>query len=280
MAQSHGHLGANLLLLPFSVALLGVAFLASALLGAPVASAALTDDVAAAGAKAEAVTEAATKALPPLPVPVEPPDVPQVPSPTPPPSAEPPPPATPPPASSATDVVRDVGGGVGETTSGVAPAPSGAGGPGVLPGSGDEPGARAVDDGSGQRSVNQVERASPLRWRAYVWPAIALRLEDAVMPLLASLDGLVDVRTPDVLGLSFSPAAVSGPVGIDRPAARIDPLVQDRQSSPGIAFSDEKLSLLATVLIVLLAMVGLVALARLVIGEELFENRYWRGHRG
>jgi hypothetical protein len=126
-----------------------------------------------------------------------------------------------------------------------------------------------------------VERASPLRWRAYVWPAIALRVEDAVMPLLTSLDGLVDVQAPDVLGLSFSPAAISSPVGVDRPSGRADAPNQDHQSSsPGFALSEEKLSLLATLLIGLLAVVGLVSLARLVVGEELFEPRYWRGHRG
>lgn len=258
-----------------------VAVLAAGLLGAPQASAAATD-VAAVGAKAGAVTEAATKALPPLPLPVEPPDVPAVPAPAPPPSgSESPPPS--PPAPSATDVVRSVAGGTEETTKGVAPAPppSGVEEPGALPGSGGEPDARAVDDGSGQRSADQMEKASPLRWRAYVWPAIALRVEDAVMPLLARLGGLVDVQAPDVLGLSFSSPALSGPVGIDRPSGRVDPPSLDRQSSsPGFALSEEKLSLLATLLIGLLAVVGLVSLARLVVGEELFEPRHWRGHRG
>jgi hypothetical protein len=258
------------------------AVLAAGLLGAPAAPAALTDDVAAVGAKAGAATEAATKAVPPLPVPIETPDVPKVPAPAPPPSAvEPPPPALPPSASSAADVVRNVGGGAEETAQGVAPAPSEAEGLGALPGSGDEADARTVGDGSGQRSADQVERASPLRWRAYVWPAIALRVEDAVMPLLARLDGLVDVQAPDVLGLSFSPAAVSGPVEIDRFSGGAGPPSQDRQSSsPGFALSEEKLSLLATLLIGLLAVVGLVSLARLVVGEELFEPRYWRGYRG
>lgn len=100
-------------------------------------------------------------------------------------------------------------------------------------------------------------------------------------PLLAGLDGLVDVQAPDLLGLSFSPTALSSSVGIDPSSGRVDPPSRDRQSaSPGFALSDEKLSLLATLLIGLLAVVGLVSLARLVVGEELFEPRYWRGHRG
>jgi hypothetical protein len=260
-----------------------VAVLAAGLLGAPEAPAALTDDVAEAGAKAGAVTEAATNALPPLPVPVDPPDVPEIPAPAPPPSGSKPPPAPPPPASSVTDVVRGVAGGAGETAKGVAPAqaPSVAEGPGALPDSGDEPDARAVEDRSGRRKTDPMERASPLRWRAYVWPAVALRVEAAVRPLLVGLGDLTDVQAPDLLGLSFSPSALSGSVGIDRPSVRVDPPNLDRQSSsPGFALSDEKLSLLATLLIALLGVVGLVSLARLVIGEELFEPRHWRGHRG
>ena len=100
------------------------------------------------------------------------------------------------------------------------------------------------------------------------------------MPLLAGLDGLVDVQAPDVLGLSFSPSVLSGSVGVDRPPGRVDPPSLDRQSSPGFALTEERLSLLATLLIGLLAVVGLVSLARLVVGEELFEPRHWRGHRG
>lgn len=262
------------------------AVLTAGLFGAPAAPAALPDDIGAAGAKAGAVTEAATDALPPLPVPVEPPDVPEVPNvpaPAPLPSAAKPPPPPPPPAPTA-GAVRSAGGGAEKTANGVAPAstPSEAEGPGALPGSGGESDARAVDDRSGRRSADRVERASPLRWRAYVWPAIALRVEAALLPLVAGLDGLVDVQAPDLLGLSFSPSApLSSAVGIDSPSGRVDPPSQDRQSSsPGFALSEEKLGLLATLLIGLLGVVGLVSLARLVVGEELFEPRHWRGHRG
>jgi hypothetical protein len=40
------------------------------------------------------------------------------------------------------------------------------------------------------------------------------------------------------------------------------------------------MSLLVALLIGLLMALGLVALARLVVGEELFEARRWWGHRG
>jgi hypothetical protein len=40
------------------------------------------------------------------------------------------------------------------------------------------------------------------------------------------------------------------------------------------------MGLLVVLLVVLLTGVGLVALARLVVGEELFETQHWRGHRG
>jgi hypothetical protein len=114
--------------------------------------------------------------------------------------------------------------------------------------------------------------------RAYVWPAIALRVEHALMPLLTRLDGLAEVQLPDVFG-PLSPSAVSRSVGIAEPSERVVRPAQDRRSSPGIALPTEGMGLLATLLIVLLMAVGLVALARLVVGEELFEIQHWRGHR-
>ena len=131
----------------------------------------------------------------------------------------------------------------------------------------------------GRRSDDQAETATPLRWRAYVWPAVALRVKRALMPLLISLDGLADVRMPGVSGLLL-PLAVSGSVGIAEPLVRPDPPARDLRSSPGFSLPDGGMGLLAIVLIGLLTAVGLVALARLVVGEDLFESRYWRGHRG
>jgi len=99
------------------------------------------------------------------------------------------------------------------------------------------------------------------------------------MPLLARLDGFVDVHVPDVLGL-LSPPAVSGSVGAARPSERPGLSSQDPRSPVEAALSGEGMGLLATVLIGLLMAVGLVALARLVVGDDLFEARHWRGHRG
>lgn len=117
-----------------------------------------------------------------------------------------------------------------------------------------------------------------MRWRAYVWPAIALRIRHALAPLLASLDGIAAARLPELFGLS-SPSTVSASTGNDTPAERSGQLGQDLRS-PVAALSKQGMSLLAALLIGLLVALGGVALARLVVGEELFEARHWRGHRG
>jgi hypothetical protein len=259
-------------------ALLLVGVLAVALLGTPAASAAPTDDLVAVVPEAGSVTETVTKALPGLP-PVETPAVPKVPAPAPSPSAPklppsasvpPPPPATP----SAEARVPGLGG--------EADAPSQALGPSAVPGpdAGGAPGGPAVNQGPGRRSIDGAEAAPVRRWHAYVWPAIALRVRAALAPLLSPVNGLVDVvQVPDVFGL-LSPSAISGSVGIAGSSERPGPPVRDRRSSLEIALPAEGMGLLAILLVVLLMGVGLVALARLVVGEELFEARHWPGHRG
>jgi len=97
-------------------------------------------------------------------------------------------------------------------------------------------------------------------------------------PLLARFEGLAVVQVPDVFGLS-PPSAASGSPGNDLPSKRSGLLGQDLRSPPVAAFAKEGMSLLAALLIGLLVALGLVALARLVVGEELFEARHWRGHR-
>jgi hypothetical protein len=249
--------------------------MALALLTPAAASAALTDDVVAA-ADPGAVTEAATKALPGLPVPVETPDLPKVPLPPPPPSA--PKMASP---SAVTEpaeaTVRDLGGGAGEGVPAAAPGTERPAAPSD-PGAGGEPDAQAVSQGSDRRPIDPVETAPVRRWRAYVWPAIALRFGDALAPLLSRLDGLVPAEMPDVVSL-LSPPAASGPADVDRPARRSGLLGQNLQSPSGPSLPAGGMGLLAALLIGLLMAVCLVSLARLVVGEELFEASHWRGHR-
>ncbi len=128
-------------------------------------------------------------------------------------------------------------------------------------------------------SIGPAETAPRRHWRAYVWPAIALRAGNALAPLLARLDELAGLRVPVVFGL-LAPSAIPGSAGDDLSSQRSGLLGQDLQSPLAAALPEEEMGLLATLLIGLLAAVGLVALARLVVGEELFEARHWPGHHG
>lgn len=256
--------------------------LALALLGPAPASAALTDDVTAMAPDGGSVAEAPTEALPDLPGPVEAPDVPKVPAPVPLPSTEKPPLPTPPPPAtdSAGGPAHGLGGEAKERVVGSASEAEVETGAFPGTGSGVEPrgqaGARRVDGGS----IGPAETAPLMRWRAYVWPAVALRIRDALAPLLASLDGLAAARLSDLFGLSSpSPSIASDSAGNGLPAERSGQLGEDLRS-PVAALSKEGMSLLAALLIGLLVALGGVALARLVVGEELFEARHWRGHRG
>ena len=255
--------------------------LALALLGPAPASAAVIDDVTATAPDAGSVAGAPTEALPDLPVPVEVPDVPKVPTPVPLPSTEKSPAPTPPPPATdgAAGPAHGLGGEANQPVAGSSPELEVAG-VSPEPGAGNEPrgqpGARRFDGGS----IGPAETAPLGRWRAYVWPAIALRIRNALTPLLASLDGLAAARLPDLFGLSSpSPAMAPDSAGNDLPAERSGQLGQDLRS-PVAALSKQGMSLLAALLIGLLLALGGVALARLVVGEELFESRYWRGHRG
>lgn len=257
-----------------------VLVLASALLGAPVATAALTDDIATVVSDVGSVTEAPAKALPGLPVPVEVPELPPVRTPVPLPSVPKPPPPSTPPAPPATDAgeAQGLGDGAREV---VTRAPSEAEGPGVLPApkTRSEPGRTADIGIPGRGSVGASEMAPPRHWRTYVWPAIALHVGDALRPLLARFGGFTGVDLPDAFGL-LAPSAVPASAGNDLPPERSGLLGQDLQSPPEAALPEEGMGLLATLLIGLLMAVGLVSLARLVVGEELFEAGHWPGHRG
>lgn len=279
MVRSHVHPARMQLSRRFvRVSLSAVAALA--LSGVPAAHGAVTDDVAGVTSEVESVTEAVTGALPDTPVPIETPGVPKVPPPPPPSASKPPPRAlSSPSATNAVETaVRDLDGGAGEAaraTSEVEGASDFA-----SPGTSGEPGVRAGGEGRpGKHSIGPAAAAPPLRWRAYVWPAIALRVGDAVRPLLASIGGLTRIRVPDVFGL-FSSPEVPGSTGIDRPSKRSGQLGQDLQSPSAIPLPSDGMGFVAAVLIGLLVMVGLLALTRLVVGEELFEGRHWRGHRG
>jgi hypothetical protein len=142
-----------------------------------------------------------------------------------------------------------------------------------------DPGERADVRIPGPGSIGPAETAPLRHWRAYVWPAFALRVGDALTPLLARLDGLVTGRAPDLFGL-LAPSAIPGSAGDDLSSERSGLLGQNLQSPPAATLSEERMGLLAILLIGLLMAVGLVALARLVVGEELFEAGHWPGRHG
>jgi hypothetical protein len=141
------------------------------------------------------------------------------------------------------------------------------------------PGARAEARMPDRNPIGPVETAPPRHWRAYVWPAIALRVGNALAPLLTRLDGLVGLRVREVFGLP-APSVVPGEAGDDLPSRRSGLLGQSLQSPLQAALPEEGMGLLAVLLIGLLVAVGLVALARLVVGEELFEAGHWPGRHG
>lgn len=254
-----------------------VTVLALTLLGPAAASAASTDDVTAIVPDVGSVTEASAEALPDLPVPIEVPDVPKVPTPVPLPSpSKPPTPTSPPPASdTAEDPAHGLGGEAKERVIGSSPEAEAAG---VSPGAGSKPGGHAGARKIVGGSIGPAETAPLRHWRAYVWPAIALRIRDALTPLLVSLDRFAAAQLPGIFG-SSSPSLAPGSAGNDLPSERSGLLGQNLRSPSVAALAEKGMSLLAVLLIGLLMALGLVALARLFIGEELFEARHWRGHR-
>jgi hypothetical protein len=257
-----------------------VTALALPLLGPAAASASLADDVAPIVPDAGSVTEAPTEALPDLPVPIVVPDVPEVPHPVPLPSASKPPASTaPPPAADTVEsAAHGLGGEAKERVVGPSPEAEVAGdspGPGAISKPGGHPGAQRIAGGS----IGPAETAPLGRWRAYVWPAIALRIRDALVPLLASLDRFAAAQLRDLFGLSSPFLAPGSAAGSDLPSERSGLLGQNLRSPPAAALAEEGMSLLAALLIGLLMALGLVALARLFVGEELFEARHRRGHR-
>lgn len=276
MTRSHEHPGATPIPRRLTGSPLVVAVLASVLLSAL----ATTNGAAAVVPGAGAVTEDPTGALPVPSAPVQTPEVPNVPVPVPPPSAPQPSPDPVPSASSvAAAAPRGLGGGAGNGTEGIAVAPAEVEESGAGSGPGGEAGAGAVTHRPDGHSIGPAETAPLRRWRAYVWPAVALRIRDALVSLLAPLSGFVSVHLPAALR-SFSPAATPGSAGIDFPPKLADLPSRDPGSSSEASLSKDGMSLLVSLLIGLLVVVGLGSLARLVVGEELFEPRHWRGHRG
>ncbi len=140
-----------------------------------------------------------------------------------------------------------------------------------------------VARGTSRRDAPSVRRAvtAPLqRLLAYVWPAIALGpiREALAIPLARGLKSLEKAISLPILGLDRSLALQPGNVessGGPKPAA---PSPKPSSSPPfpfnAVTPDGGGMSLLVTLVTALAVLVGVVALARLTVGEDLFSTRW------
>lgn len=120
--------------------------------------------------------------------------------------------------------------------------------------------------------------AAPLReLLAYVWPAVALGpIGDALTPLVTQL---VELRrgSPPSPGFGSPPSTLPTSASTDtepRPSPSAAPRTVSSDPAPFYAAHGGGMSFLATVAAILASLVGLVALARLTVGEDLFTTRW------
>jgi hypothetical protein len=188
---------------------------------------------------------------------------------------------------------------VGEGASGAVRSVAHGGGQG---GAGGSPGGTAEDTGAGTGAQGRggssagtgrpphgrLETAQPAPVRdffIYVWPAIALGSfgGEFLGPLLAGLEGAVVSAAVHALPLASGPGgsvaiAGAGAGGVaGRSGSSTEPDLAP-SNSPIPDLSAGGMSLLATTITALLTLVAMVALARLLLGEDLFSPRRW--HRG
>lgn len=135
---------------------------------------------------------------------------------------------------------------------------------------------KTAASGTRERSVGAAEAAPLRRWLAYVWPAVSLGpAARALAVLLPDLVGASAPPMPDparlftqVLGV----AASSGGSALSEPAST----PHSSQPAPysDLMPSSGGMSFLATILTVIAALIAVVALARLTVGEEFFSMRW------
>lgn len=130
--------------------------------------------------------------------------------------------------------------------------------------------------GPGARSVRPAV-AAPLReLLAYVWPAIALGpVGSILLPQLALLERRLPPAGVGARAL-LPPLPGGGPAG-PAPGPSVPSAVADpSDAAPFYASHEGGMSLLVAVITVLAALIGLVALARLAVGEDFFSMRWLR----
>lgn len=124
------------------------------------------------------------------------------------------------------------------------------------------------------RSVESAEVAVPRRWFAHVWPAIALgRIGKGLATLMAGWEGATLLPVSDAARL-FS--RLTGIIE-DSDAPPQSPATNGSPAPPPVASMPASggMSLFLTMITSLLALIGLIALARLAVGEEFFSSLRW-----
>jgi len=139
-----------------------------------------------------------------------------------------------------------------------------------------------TDSSPGPPSVESAEAAPLSRWFAYVWPAIVLGHTGTLAALLARWESAN--LPPALTSLSASDAVRLLPrlLGItgesDAPTLSKQPVTPTGSLAPppvAPAPANGGMSLFLTIITSLLALVGLIALARLTVGEEFFSSLRW-----
>lgn len=139
----------------------------------------------------------------------------------------------------------------------------------------------------GPPSVDSAAAAPLARWFAYVWPAIALGRIDPVAAILATwgsagrLPALTSLSVSDVARLlpqlmGFTESSDASTLSDQPGTPSGSPAPSDSFAPPSVPPPPSGgMSLFLTIVTLLLALVGLVALARLTVGEEFFSFSRW-----
>jgi outer membrane biosynthesis protein TonB len=129
-------------------------------------------------------------------------------------------------------------------------------------------------------SIRRAVTAPLRRLAAYVWPAIALGPigEAFAIPLTTRLERLERSVSLPMLGLAPPLSSLSGNVEVGSAPERIAPAPGPSSSPPfplnALAPDGGGMSLLVTMATALAVLIGVVALARLTVGEDLFSTRW------
>lgn len=99
------------------------------------------------------------------------------------------------------------------------------------------------------------------------------------MPLARS-GAIFGIPIQDVSVLLSRLLVATGVAGLDPSSSKSATPSQALPSPPELTLPDDGMSLLMILLTVALTAVGLLVLARLLVGEELFETGRWPSHRG